>query len=174
MKTLRDIIYNNLLIVVFSLSVTDVYAGVIWKPFGGGAEEMEFGIISTIGGVNVAGPSALETGYNGAYSFPRSPLNIGEGDVIGWGQTFSVPTDRELSAVQLRISRFGPNTPTGLIEVSVSEFIPSTNNLGAIVASTSVSASKYDEPLGSDVPIFLVDLSTGATHLPRLQRQKIG
>jgi hypothetical protein len=103
--------------------------------------------------------------HTGSSSVPRIPLNTGEGDVIGWGQTFSVLTDRELSAVQLRISRFGPNTPTGLIEVSVSEFNTITSTLGATIASTSVPASNFDAPLGSDVPISTIDLSASGGQL---------
>lgn len=165
MNIIRDLFYKNMAIVVFLLPTTDVIASPIWEPLGAGAGDMEFGILSTIDGVSVAGPSALETGYNGAYSFPRSPLGEGEGNVIGWGQTFSVSTDRELSAVQLRISRFGSNTPTGIIEVGVSEFIPGMTTAGATIASTTLFASNFNAPLGSDVPIFTVDLSASGGQL---------
>jgi hypothetical protein len=140
-------------------------AGQVWKPFRGGTEDMEFGILSTIDGVSVAGPNALETGYNGAYSFPRSPYDIEEGDLIGWGQSFTVATTQKLAAVQLRIAKFSIETPTGLIEVSVSEFNPNNKFLGRTLASTILSASNFNIPLGFDVPIFTVDLSASGAQL---------
>ena len=161
--------------IFFSLTATDVFGALTWKPYVSGlgnTEDLQFGIISNINGIDVLGPSALESGYNGAYSFPCNPLYTGEGSIFGWGQTFVVSSDRTLSAAQLRISRIYSNTPTGLISVSVSEFNPVTNDIVALVASTVISASNFNEPLGSDVPVFTVDLSasggqldTGKTYL---------
>ena len=113
-----------------------------------GTEDLEFRIVSTIGGSTVLGPSTLETGYNGAYVLPSRDFQR-QGEILGIAQSFSVLTTRGLLGVDLRIGRFGPATPTGTFEVAIHEFDSSTSNVGLLIASTSVSAALFHERIGS-------------------------
>ena len=75
---------------------------VTWQRLNAGIAE--WGITSLVGGVNTQSPSALESGYNGAYGFGVSPY-------WGFAQSFTVPSDRTLTSIQLRLG--GGGNPPG-------------------------------------------------------------
>ncbi|MCG3132939.1 MAG: hypothetical protein HMLKMBBP_00025 [Planctomycetes bacterium] len=121
-----------------------------WNPNAG--EDLEFGITSTVLGEQENAPWAFEGGYNGAYWFDRE---------TALGQTFTVPSDRELESISVRIS--AGNGTTGTFEVAVHEFDPLTSDTTLLVASATGDASDYGYDLSS-VPVSAFDVSAaGAT-----------
>ena len=56
--------------------------GVIWQPVTG---EVQFGVTAVVGGTPIQSPSALASGYQGAWTFSSSPYQ-------GMAETFTVPS----------------------------------------------------------------------------------
>ena len=122
----------------------------IWQRLNYGIAE--FGITAVAGGVTNQSPSALETGYNGAYGFGVSP---------GWGfaQSFTVPSDRTLNSIQLRLGGGGNPTGQGQFSLSVYQFNQQTDTPGSLLGVVGADAANYQYDI-FNVPVSSFDFSS--------------
>lgn len=145
---------NKKLILLVSLgSLMAIAAGrgqyVAWQQLNLGIAQ--FGITSIANGVTNQSPSVFQAGYNGAYTFGGTPND-------GFGQTFTVASDRPLASIQLRIGLF--NQPgQGQFALSVLEFDPLTQTPGALLGTVIANATNFNYDILS-VPVSSFDFSS--------------
>jgi hypothetical protein len=122
--------------------------GVIWQPVTG---EVEFGVTAIVGGTPIQSPSALESGYNGAWTFGNTPYR-------GMAQTFTVPSLRTLQSVQLRVGLF--NYPaTGQFELAICTFDSLSGTPSSKLASVLADAQNYEFDM-LNVPVSSFDFAS--------------
>jgi len=133
---------------ISSFAITCFGQEIIWQKLNYGIAE--FGITSVVGGIPAQSPAVFESGYNGAYGFGASP---------GWGfaQSFSVPSDRSLASIQLRLGGGNPQG-AGQFLLSLLEFDPQTQTPGPLLGSVTDVGANYRYDLLA-VPISSWDFS---------------
>jgi len=122
----------------------------VWQTI---ADEVEFGVTATVGGVTEQTPSAFESGYNGAWVF-ASPI------YYGMGQTFTVPSSRALQSIELRVGGVNNQPASGQFEVAVYLFDPLSNAPRRKLASVLADAQSFDQIDLTKVPVTSFDFSS--------------
>lgn len=135
------------------VSITAIIPGfgqgsVTWKQLNNGI--CEFGITSVAGGVTNQSPSALQSGYDGAYGISSD-----------WGcaQSFTVPSDRTLSSIQIRLGGGGSPTGRGQFSLSVFQFNQQTGTPDSLLGVIFADAADYQYDM-LNVPVSSFDLSS--------------
>jgi len=133
--------------VFFMLAATDLSAGGFGTWTANIGDDLEFGITAQVTGVPENDPWIFEVGYNGAYWFDKDN---------GIGQTFSVPSDRQLQSIAVRVNTAGG--AFGEFEVALYAFDAASQTATARLAFTTGNAADYAYNL-TTVPVSEFDLS---------------
>lgn len=121
-----------------------------WHPLGMGVAE--FGITSLVGGAPVQSPSALETGYNGAFVF-------GQDYYWAFAQSFTVLSDRTLRSIELRLANATNPAAQGQFMLAVTELDPASHLPGPVIGSVTAQAADYHYSL-MNAPVSSFDFSS--------------